>query len=824
MKKGNRGETPIDHKIFKSYLALTKAVATTVVALSLVASAVTFASAKSGANTEKPIWPLPDRTDLSSGYGDFRPGRFHFGLDLRTGDKRLPVVAPVSGSIKRIRVAYTGYGKALYLSGDDGQTYVFAHLDHFARRFDTLIRNLQLEQTSYRVDRWFQPGVLTVKQGDTVAFSGKTGIGAPHLHFEIRDRDNVPRSPLLRGLTIPDNRGPKALSLTFEYLDDGSLFPDGRRRRTMKAIFDGQDADGAMRYSLSSAPYLSAEFGLIFRCRDYPTNKQFSSSPLMLSLEVSDRLVESDSLEIMAGDFRLLYQVKLDSLSYSEGSLSSCVYEQGMAREGSKDAYLLFSRSEGAGCYGDREWDWTGRLPEPGKENAYGVYPARIVAEDVSGNRSILDFSFCWGPPGELYNLTDFGPDFALLTPDDSRLLRKKLYLRKIRIAKLREDGGWEYTKKIQIKRYKDGAVRLSATGLFGGRRRNIYRVVPTGLDGWRKPDLIFSDQRASEKIKIELDYQLRAGGLFVTATTNSPTTTIPQMQITGESGAKTELVEIQTGANTFVAFLPAADVSEALTDIAVYRHESDMEPADTLSGLRLETVDSLATEAGSQARWAPVSGGVALGPLEGLEKGRIVELSRWEKKTPLKSSILVGPIALAPEDFRYDYKVKIGMRLYSANMEMIEEADSQRVALCRLRDKGDKWSWMDTESSGDSNNVSYYADIQTNGVYALMIDRLPPTISKIRPHNGSLVSGDRPLISATIKDDLSGLKNSALFDVRLDGRWLIPEYDAEDEEFAVRPHWRLAPGEHELVFNVSDVAGNRTQRSVKFRVQAKKK
>ncbi|MCH7879578.1 MAG: hypothetical protein IH914_09735, partial [candidate division Zixibacteria bacterium] len=87
-------------------------------------SGIISVNAFAGRLEQLPIWPLPSRTDFSSGFGDFRPGRFHYGIDLRTGGKPLAVVAPVSGYISQARVSYFGYGKGLYLHGDNGYTYV----------------------------------------------------------------------------------------------------------------------------------------------------------------------------------------------------------------------------------------------------------------------------------------------------------------------------------------------------------------------------------------------------------------------------------------------------------------------------------------------------------------------------------------------------------------------------------------------------------------------------------------------------------------------------------------------------------------------------
>src|SRR3970040_2183821 len=73
-------------------------------------------------------WPVKREIDLASGFGDYRSGRFHAGVDIRTGGViGEPVFSPVDGYVWRVRMNYEGYGKALYVRGPDERIYVFAH-------------------------------------------------------------------------------------------------------------------------------------------------------------------------------------------------------------------------------------------------------------------------------------------------------------------------------------------------------------------------------------------------------------------------------------------------------------------------------------------------------------------------------------------------------------------------------------------------------------------------------------------------------------------------------------------------------------------------
>ncbi|MFQ6009391.1 MAG: M23 family metallopeptidase, partial [Candidatus Zixiibacteriota bacterium] len=95
---------------------------------------------------------------MSSGFGDFRQDHFHFGVDLRTGGaigKR--VLSPVDGYVMRVRTSYRGYGKALYIKGDDGYIYVFGHLSNFTTKIDQPLKAAQLAARRYYQDLTFPP-------------------------------------------------------------------------------------------------------------------------------------------------------------------------------------------------------------------------------------------------------------------------------------------------------------------------------------------------------------------------------------------------------------------------------------------------------------------------------------------------------------------------------------------------------------------------------------------------------------------------------------------------------------------------------------------
>ncbi len=776
-------------------------------------------SSKSANNGPRldPIWPMPARTDLSSGFGDYRSGRFHYGLDLRTGPKNLAVVAPVDGYVSQVWLQYFGYGKALYLAGDDGRTYVFAHLARYAPSIDKTVRKIQVTKESYNIREWFEPSRYRVRQGDTLAFSGKTGIGAPHMHFEIRDSENVPRSPLQQGLSISDKTGPLIKSLTFRYLDYQSLFATGKRTKTLDCNPVGVSGDGAAHYNLSSFPYLSAPYGVTITTTDYPTNKSFNSSPRELRYKIGKSALSDTLPDGTVILYKTQFKRKLDSLKYGEGALSLDVYDQARALRGEKNSFLLYQRLETKNsdtANGNVTVTRPGRVPARLNISArklYGVYPARIEVTDASGNLSVLDYSFCYGPPGDLFEVTDIGTNYALLTTPNWKLLDKRLLFSELLVYELKENGGWGLSEKTKVTTVGKGAFRITVSEHMRNRKR-VYRAVLKGRDGWYKPDVIFSNVPATAKTKVVLKHHLTDGGLYVTATTSSPTTDKPELQALSAAGIEQNLPVHQVGANTFSAFVPYNTDQETIVTLRAYIAKQYPDTAAEITNLHISVPPSLAnaTKASDNIR----GHGVFYAPIVGPEVNHLLELHNYKKSVPQRKSILAGPFYLGPNNIRYDSPTLIRLNADSA----VNPASN--VAICSLSKKADKWNWFTTDYNEDFFAAPFSAETKTNGIFALMIDNVPPQVTIIRPANGKTLKNSMPRITARIADELSGIWADTLFDIRLDGQWLIPEYDNEDKLLVTEPNQPLKAGEHTLVIRVRDNAGNQTQRKVTFRVQ----
>lgn len=170
---------------------------------------VCIAASVFGQTAEEPWrWPLDLPRQITSSFGEYRGGRFHAAIDLRTGPIGQKVYAAGDGHVSRIRCSPYGYGKAVYLALENGYSVVYGHLDGFEGPLAEYVRTAQHRATSYTVDLYPEPHEFPVRKGDLIARSGETGVGVPHLHYEWRDRAGRPVDPRPLGMDWPDDTAP----------------------------------------------------------------------------------------------------------------------------------------------------------------------------------------------------------------------------------------------------------------------------------------------------------------------------------------------------------------------------------------------------------------------------------------------------------------------------------------------------------------------------------------------------------------------------------------------------------------------------------------
>ncbi|MCG8372915.1 MAG: M23 family metallopeptidase [Balneolales bacterium] len=192
------------------------------------------------------LWPTSASPYLSSTFGETRAAHFHAGIDIKTwGREGYRVFATKDGIIHRIGIFARGYGRVIYLKHTDGTYSVYAHLQRFRDDIQSYVDSVRMINHQFEIDLEVHSLNIQVGQGEVIGYTGSTGIGPPHLHFEIRNEHDEPINPLLTNLAVPDNIPPRISSLQVFPLSDSTLiegvkspriyYPEGNTRIPIQA-------------------------------------------------------------------------------------------------------------------------------------------------------------------------------------------------------------------------------------------------------------------------------------------------------------------------------------------------------------------------------------------------------------------------------------------------------------------------------------------------------------------------------------------------------------------------------------------------------------
>ena len=169
-------------------------------------------------------WPTNASRYMSSSFGETRASHFHAAMDIGTwGHEGYAVFAARDGILHRIGIGPVGYGNVIYLRHNDGSQSIYAHLKDFHPRIRAVVDSLRMKDYSFDFNRNMEDFQLHFKRGQQIGWTGSTGVGPPHLHFELRSPEGRPFNPLLAGLSIVDTIPPQFSGLAVEPLSPTSL-------------------------------------------------------------------------------------------------------------------------------------------------------------------------------------------------------------------------------------------------------------------------------------------------------------------------------------------------------------------------------------------------------------------------------------------------------------------------------------------------------------------------------------------------------------------------------------------------------------------------
>ncbi|MCX6828776.1 MAG: M23 family metallopeptidase [candidate division Zixibacteria bacterium] len=723
-------------------------------------------------------WPVKGEIDISSGFCDFRTAHFHGGVDIRTGGAEgREAFSPVDGYVWRLRYSYTGYGKALYLKDSEGNIYVFGHLSRLADRLEKWVKNKQYRTRRYYLDHEFPPDSLPVKQGELIAYSGQSGSGPPHLHFEKRTAANVPLNPLTNGFPLADRVSPEMESVGFIYLDSNSLFANGRRKANFRLQLDR----GERRYYTDSVLYLEAPFGIETKAFDRISHQ----GPLLNIYKA--RLFIDDSL---------YYETEYDHYDYAETKMVDLCYDYYPAVADKNYHHLLFNP---AGKYfsGSKS-----QIPAEGifsedRGNFIGLHSARIEVYDAAGNKSDAEFSFFCGPPGNLFEYEKISDTvFYLIPVSDAR----ELGIKEVAVYTASGNSGWRRLPANLTEVRKGGGFRITLPA--GKKPLRAFRVVADGFSRWRKEELYISQSPIAAE-KYQLSYELSDNGILFNVSAAMPFMPAPKITVQYADGYSKVIECRAVTPSKFAAFYRNPEIGTAIIGFGLidqFRNPANMkEVYIALAGKSKETM-IFPDEGEFQVTFQE----------ENFYAPTYIKVSKGGGWFLMEANIVGDVYSVTPEIIPLAEPVTV-------SFISKDSALKKDIGLCHMAGKNG-WNWM--KSKNESGRVSVKSGFL--GTFALLKDDEAPSLKRVSPQNQKTIQNGFPEISCLITDDLSGIEDDNGITILLDGRWLIPEYDPETTVLKTFPDKKLAKGKHTLEITAQDRAGNKKTVKSEFLVGSK--
>lgn len=276
------------------------------------------------------VFPLKpgEQNFLAGTLGELRTNHFHAGLDIKTfGQINWLIHACADGYVARIKISPYGYGRAIYVQHPSGHTTVYAHCESFRKDIEEYIIKKQYEKKSYSIDVTVPKNLLSCKKNNIIAYSGNTGSSmGPHLHFEIRDKNQTALNPLSFGFTeIKDKVKPSFYKISLTTLE-----VDSRVNNEFGTFFFSPKDKGGKKYTTPTIN-INGTVGLAIKARDKLSGVNNPNAIAKIIVEQDGKEIFNYFNEEVIFSQRSYMNIHMDYCSYKngKGKLHKCYVDDG---------------------------------------------------------------------------------------------------------------------------------------------------------------------------------------------------------------------------------------------------------------------------------------------------------------------------------------------------------------------------------------------------------------------------------------------------------------------------------------------------------------
>ncbi|MEK7264037.1 MAG: M23 family metallopeptidase, partial [Bacteroidota bacterium] len=466
------------------------------------------------------IWPTDASKIVTNEFGAFRKTHFHEGIDIstnrRTGYK---VYAVLSGYVSRIRVSPNGYGKQLTMKHDDGTSSSFSHLSRFCDAIERAVKREQHRAGGYEIDFATENSALHFAQGDVVAFTGETGAGPPHLHFEVYDNNMNPVNPLLIETYKFDEFTPPIFGrMTLMPMTSRSRV-DGERKNK---IFSTKKKNRS-EYIVAQPIKISGDIGIAIYTEDVPDDERRLTGVYRLQLLVDDTLY---------------YEAKFDSLQYGGSKQIALHYDYtGMKYRGAKFQKLFVDDGNRLPLYIAQHQSKgviSTEMLSPGQ------HQFKIVSMDLAGNAATVTGTF-------ISNHTPVFTNYKLNGNTLSFSIENESAVKKIILSSKKSINAEWHNKEILLSKIESRITpsrRKEYVVQIADKNFQSIKLVGSTTAGTNSfPVFIIKDAPKSLNSSVDISYELFRNEIVFSIKANAIITSKPTLSV--KEGSKVQSVSL---------------------------------------------------------------------------------------------------------------------------------------------------------------------------------------------------------------------------------------------------------------------------------------
>lgn len=711
--------------------------------------------------------PMDIFNGISSQFLEYRASHFHSGIDLRTFRKTgFPVKAISDGEIVELRMITVGTGRSLYLKHNDGNFSFYYHLERFNDALEKLVKEVQKRKQKRFFGFFELDPPLSVRKGDTIAFSGESGAGMPHLHIEIRDGRGSVLNPL-DWIDIPRQDRNRPIARRIVLIPRGSALINGESGAT---DFPLTHHGGA--YRVDSPVIATGNFDPILQVYDL-TDCQKISIPQKIAAFFNDKTV---------------YSITLNRFQTDQEKQLGMVYD--FSRSGTGRFYFnLFSQSRFEMNGVDASTSEVWRSLSVGSH----LFQARI--EDADSNRVMVEIPMIKAaiPDARVESFERKGNNEKVVLRIDAGENTPGVSVQ----ARLfdRESNPIGGTKAIEISEesrielevsLKEGRIPVWGELIFLLRAKPFFR----STFSMSMKDIVLQEQ-------VDSNFRFYRGEMVI----HFPGLKYPahSLRLKVMQGGEEHLVLPNEDMNgVFFVFTPWNFNTKIEWRLVYYR--------DRIPFREIQYRGDI----------------LVMKP----ETGGDYDFNDYKIRFPagtVNETKLLG-MEIKPDEFSYPEFPRISdpISLHPLNVPFLQpftlecttepvDIPTAQVGFFQYNQGTKRWYPLSTEMTGTGTALSFSIRLRKPGIFALFRDTVPPEIHYLSAHRFSS-KRINPQLIIKIRDEGKGIDEESIR-IRLNKQEPEWEYDVDRLRIVVQAGDLLRTGENILEIELSDRGGNQTHR-----------